>query len=654
MLDTLASRRYIQLALMVAILLVAMAVRVHQLDAPSLWYDEGVAYAHSQRSLAELIPRLRDNVHVPAYFGTLALYEDAVGSHEFSLRSLSLWFSLISISGVYALGKRLFGGVTGMTAAALVTFNTFNIHYAQETRMYAMLSAIAVLSMWCLVGLVQSLSQPDVRRGVGVRWGLALALLNTLGAYTHISYALVMLAQGVLAVLWLGHLAWDRQTRWRTVGFAFAVYTLANLLTLAFFAPWMGTAIAQIGAQPNISATLPLQTMGQLYFGRLTFGITYASAIGGMGAVLLFLMVFALVGLPTRHAVTWWAVAVPLVWVGVSLGVYHSLGLYDRYFRFLLPVQLAVALWVGRGIGVLWHILPRRAHIGTVGRVQRAMPRVAALVAGGALCIAMLRGLPALYDPHSIETYPQNFIRDDYRGLAQQITTEARADDAIILSAAGLQEIFGYYYAGDLPIYPLPNGGDTAQQVQQIIDQHDRIFAVFYGADEQDPDGEVQNTLNRYAYPISAQWVDSVQLRRYATPTTVAPAQAVDVAFGDHITLESVALSTRTLAPQSALQVRLHWSTSAPLQQRYKVFLHLLDADGRLVVQRDSEPADGRAITPLWAVDDVIVDPHALAIGALPAGPYQLIVGLYDLNQPDVRLMTDTGDHHSIGTITIE
>ena len=39
---------YIILALL--ILLVAMAVRVHNLGTQSLWYDEGVAYTHSLRT----------------------------------------------------------------------------------------------------------------------------------------------------------------------------------------------------------------------------------------------------------------------------------------------------------------------------------------------------------------------------------------------------------------------------------------------------------------------------------------------------------------------------------------------------------------------------------------------------------------------------
>ncbi|PJF33099.1 MAG: hypothetical protein CUN57_03040, partial [Phototrophicales bacterium] len=90
------STLYTILALM--IILVAMAVRVHNLGTQSLWYDEGVAYTHSLRTLPELVPLLQRNVHVPAYFGLLGIWEDWTGASEFSLRALSMFFSVLSVA----------------------------------------------------------------------------------------------------------------------------------------------------------------------------------------------------------------------------------------------------------------------------------------------------------------------------------------------------------------------------------------------------------------------------------------------------------------------------------------------------------------------------------------------------------------------------
>ncbi|MEL6526982.1 MAG: hypothetical protein AAFQ07_14855, partial [Chloroflexota bacterium] len=110
MIDSLSkqSKSALYIGLMLIILWLAAGVRLHNLGGQSLWYDEGVAFGHSQRTLAEMIPRLQNNVHVPAYFGSLAIYEDGVGSTEFGLRSYSVLWSLVSVAGVFALGKRLF------------------------------------------------------------------------------------------------------------------------------------------------------------------------------------------------------------------------------------------------------------------------------------------------------------------------------------------------------------------------------------------------------------------------------------------------------------------------------------------------------------------------------------------------------------------
>ena len=160
LLTRVTTKYVLPICLMLIILLLASAVRFYNLGGQSLWYDEGVAYGHSQRSLAEMIPRLQNNVHVPAYFGSLALYEDLVGYTEFGLRSYSVLWSIIGIAGVYALGKRLFHPIAGLASALLVALNGFSIYYAQETRMYAMLATVAVLSMLAFVKWSKLTLQP--------------------------------------------------------------------------------------------------------------------------------------------------------------------------------------------------------------------------------------------------------------------------------------------------------------------------------------------------------------------------------------------------------------------------------------------------------------------------------------------------------------
>ena len=204
-----ASWRAPLLALILALLLLASALRFHRLGEQSLWYDEGVAYAHSLRTLPELIPLLQRNVHVPAYFTLLGWWQDFTGSSEFALRALSALFSVISVAWAFALGRRLHHPLAGLAAAALVALNSFSIYYAQEARMYAMLTAVAGASMWLVAGLLRGLPPPRRRRLSFV----ALGLVNALGIYTHVAFALVIAAQIALAGLWLAGNLWLREGR---------------------------------------------------------------------------------------------------------------------------------------------------------------------------------------------------------------------------------------------------------------------------------------------------------------------------------------------------------------------------------------------------------------------------------------------------------
>ncbi len=646
--------------LILCILLLAAGVRFYNLGAQSLWYDEGVAFGHSQRSLSEMIPRLQNNVHVPAYFGSLALYENFVGNTEFGLRSYSVLWSIISVAAVYALGKRLFHPIVGLSAALIVALNSFSIYYAQETRMYAMLAAIACLSIWAFAkwGLLALRVHHTPSDKAHIKqlwqWGLAFAAFNIIGEYTHVSYALVMISHGVLAVLIIGQLliaAFQKKIAQGIVWQIIGIYVAVNLLSVVLFAPWLLVAISQISSQPNISDTMSLAAIIRIIQGWFAFGRTFEVGMGGMEIVVYFLMLFGLLRLSEsdKQQSAWWAILVPVVWVLVSVSLYVYLELYGRYLRFLLPAQLGYALWMGRGVWVLWEIVPRNLdnRTGWQRQATQHLPKVAATVA--ILAFAWQQWLlldPLYHDPA--------YLRDDYRTMVATIETEARPDDAIILSAPGLQEIFGYYYDGEIPVYTLPASPDIAGDTAQIVSDHQRIYVVLYGQAEQDPDGIVTETLNTVGFPIGGEWVGDVRFERFAAPATFTDTEDVAIRFGDSITLDHIAVNRQTFSPNDALQVQLTWSTSAPLATRYKVFLQLLNSEGVLVAQRDSEPAGNQAPTTTWDIDVPVIDNHAIAIPNLESGNYTLILGLYDSDNPQARLAVADGDFYIVDTITIE
>jgi hypothetical protein len=113
------------------------------------------------------------------------------------------------------------------------------------------------------------------------------------------------------------------------------------------------------------------------------------------------------------------------------------------------------------------------------------------------------------------------------------------------------------------------------------------------------------------------------------------------------------------LLPGDVVQVRLLWSVEQALTSPYKVFIHLLDADGDLVAQRDSEPGGGSLPTTTWSPDEIVMDNHGLLLPSdLLPGQYTLRLGLYDALDPSDRLLVtgaglESEDGLTLGTITI-
>src|SRR5581483_9609383 len=108
-----------------------------------------------------------------------------------------------------------------------------------------------------------------------------------------------------------------------------------------------------------------------------------------------------------------------------------------------------------------------------------------------------------------------------------------------------------------------------------------------------------------------------------------------------------------TARPGEALAVDLLWRAEREPDRDYAIFVHLVDAAGRLVAQHDGEPDGGRFPTSLWTPGEGVTDAHALSLPTdLPAGRYTLLAGAYD-RQTGARLSGPGGDTLDLGPIEV-
>ncbi len=86
-----------------------------------------------------------------------------------------------------------------------------------------------------------------------------------------------------------------------------------------------------------------------------------------------------------------------------------------------------------------------------------------------------------------------------------------------------------------------------------------------------------------------------------------------------------------TLDAQRNARLVLHWRALALMETPYTVFVHLLDAQDKVVASGDAEPGNGEFPTTGWIENEYIADVHTINIpDTLPASPYQIEIGWYD------------------------
>lgn len=111
-----------------------------------------------------------------------------------------------------------------------------------------------------------------------------------------------------------------------------------------------------------------------------------------------------------------------------------------------------------------------------------------------------------------------------------------------------------------------------------------------------------------------------------SAPPDLTGFTAVSHNFGD--TLKLVGYQAEQAGDE--LIVRLAWEAIAPPPVAYTTFVHLLDAQGNIATQADSQPLDGRYPTDVWQVGEVVVEEKRLPL-PLEGQGFVTAVGAYHL-----------------------
>ena len=187
-------RSYLPLVLIV---LLALALGLYRLESKSLWHDEFGTLTNAGW-YGSWLDAIRNPLTVPTLPKSplpflITRISLTVDSSVFAARLPSVVFATLTIPVLYLLGKTLFGRQVGLLAALLLAIAPLHIRYAQEARMYSMLTFFSLLSLY--------LFWRAIRTGQ-LRWWVGFALATALNLYTQ-QLALLLLGVLILFGLWL-------------------------------------------------------------------------------------------------------------------------------------------------------------------------------------------------------------------------------------------------------------------------------------------------------------------------------------------------------------------------------------------------------------------------------------------------------------------
>lgn len=500
-------------------------LRFYAIGDKDLWLDEAFSVWMSRQPLPALFDWLvRIDQHPPLYY-TLLHFWLAFGDTAAQVRLLSALLSTLTIPVIFLIGRQIAGPAAGLIAALILAVAPFQVRFAQETRMYALLTlnvALALLALVCLLNDPRAASMrlgSQFGRGLHTRqpWRAVATDLAWIGyvlcsAAAMLSHNTAIFFPVAVNLFVLGLLAWRHGGgRAPTTG-TFNPPSLSNWLlaqagVFVCWSPWLAAALIQsIGVYRSFWIAAP----------------SFDTVIATLKALLNDFW-------PAQGA---WA---QVIWLGYAallvLGIVH---LRQRLAVAALLVVLVVTPFVGELLVSFWRpIFSDRTLIWTalpltlllaLGIMQ--IRRKPAIVAGLAILVA-INGL-------SLRTYYVDYEKEQWRDAAAYVAAHAQADDLILFNASWVQLPFDFYFRAfkrpvaehGLPVDLFDRGvlepkmaATDLPRLRTLLHDRSRVWLIYSHDWYTDPQQLIPATLDDALTIADSQQLRGLQVRLYTVPT---------------------------------------------------------------------------------------------------------------------------------------
>ncbi len=214
---------------LIIIFISAILLRFSGITSRPIWYDEAFAILFAQKGFSAMLYGTLTqtsagaaDIHPLGYYTILWGWIILFGTSIASARTLSILFSLLSLYLIYKITSLLFNRKTALYASALFSILPFQIHFAQEIRMYAS------LTFWLLLATYAFL-----KAKTNWKWWILFSISCALAQYTHNLASIYLISISLTPIL---------QRDWKTL----RNLILAGLVSLTLYLPWLIHLPAQL------------------------------------------------------------------------------------------------------------------------------------------------------------------------------------------------------------------------------------------------------------------------------------------------------------------------------------------------------------------------------------------------------------------------
>ncbi|MGN6697419.1 MAG: ArnT family glycosyltransferase [Thermomicrobiales bacterium] len=552
-------------------------------------------------------------------------------------RTLTVLLGIGIILLTYGAGKRLYGPRTGLIAALLVAFAPPLVDDGHLITVDVPAAFFTALAFFWLVELYRAPLSPDrhtrwwpiVRAGIGV--GLAAA--------TKYNAALIVLPLALVPLLRRAHAPWRV---WLGGG-------LAALATFFLVTPF---AIPELSVFLNDTASVIIHYKFQghgrfesnenwLYYGRYlwqTFGPVWPLALGG-------LLVMALRGRRADLLV----LPFPLLYYAALASLWVN---FTRNLMLLYPflaLAAAVALQtLCRWLATLRSLLVTRHSSLVTALVLPFLLVGPAVVAGRQDNLRVIPDTRVAAQRWMAEHLPRN----DYWLVETAPQLWPRQGNVIATSASfgdPAQHPPGWYPAHGFRYLLLDRGKydpalhspdlrpDAAAWFQEALARFTLV---------RDLPGGIGPALALFDTGPGAPVMQHPSAARFGTDELALAGYNLGPATRlDDLYFPESGGTPRGFRPGDWLGLTLLWQPLRAPSGDYQVFIHLRDARGRTVAQRDARPQNNTYPTDRWPAGQAVLDSANLALPAtLPPGQYTVVIGLYPPGQSRLAARAAPGD----------